>query len=352
MEAVMNKFNKKKFIAIILSILFFGNKNSNIKIINAAQNLACQKLNYLKKFIASSIATFGIITIIGAIILKIKNSSEPNSFKKNWEKVAEFYKIAAAKESKRSPEYYEHMADYYRCLMYEDLKTYKLLKNNLDIKSKKLDINCKKSQEFYKKASELYSERANKISNEQSYDFQINYVKSAEVLAKAQECWCEAGEIIHDKNFCNHCCRNYDSKKNRTINCCSFFYAAEKWQKVKNIKKSYNAYADAKYYESLAKYKNNKKSWEDAAEAWEKVKSDKDLKESFSEKSWNAYFNFAESKRQECILNYKKTDEQKQIVIDCWLKTGKSDLEVNNSAIHEAFAAEAYQKALDIQNLN
>ena len=348
----MNKFNKKKFIAIILSIVFFGNKNSNIKIIKATQNLTCQKLNYSKKFIAGSVATFGIIIIIGAIILKIKNSSESNFVKKNWERVAEFYRIAAEEESKNSPEYYEHIADYYRCLMYQDLKTYKLLKNNSNIKNKKLDINCKKSKNFYEKASKLYSERANKISNKQSYEFQINSVKSAELLAKAQECWCEANEIIHDENFCNHCCMNYDSKENRTINCSSYFYAAEKWQKVKNIKKSYNFYADAKYYESMAKYKNNKKSWEEAAKAWEKVKSDKDLKESFSEKSWNAYFNFVESKRQECILSYKKTDEQKQIVIECWLKTGKSDLEINNSAIYEAFAAETYQRALDIQDLN
>ena len=340
----MNKFSKKKFIAIVLSTLFLGNKNSN-----ATKNLVRQELNYSTKFIVSSIVTLGII-FMGAIILKIKNSSESNSSKKNWEKVAEFYKIAAAKESKRSPEYYEHMADYYRCLMYEDLKTYKLLKNDSNIKNKKLDINFKKSKEFYEKASELYSERANKINDKQNYDFQINSVKSAELLAKAQECWCEASPIIHEVD--KHECVYFDEINNTIGSCCSFFYAAEKWQKVKNIKKSYNAYADAKYYESMAKYKNNKKSWEDAAEAWEKVKSDKDLKESFSEKSWNAYFNFAESKRQECILNYKKTDEQKQIVIGCWLKTGKSDLEVNNSAIYEAFAAEAYQKALDIQDLN
>ncbi len=260
-----------------------------------------------------------------------------------WEKVAKYYELAAKDAEYESPKYFERLADSYRCLMYKDLEIYEIqVKSNNKNKKLNLVSNSKQAQKYYKKASDLYGDRANKFNDKTSYEFQINAVKSAELLAKAEECHCEIGRILHDLDYSEqHECMNHLKEYKMTINCGSFYYAAEEWKKVKGIKKSYDTYADAKYCECMAK--SGIKSWQEAAQAWEKVKSDEDLKESFGEKSWKAFVAFAEANRQECLL--KCNESTKENVRNAWKETCKLDLEVNNSTIYRAFVAEANQRA-------
>lgn len=351
----MIKSIKKKLIrknmAIMLCICnVWGNKSSGMdqktpttlatvsKVASKTKNLAKNKIA-----LASVIATLICVTAVSlSVALSVRNFKE--SYYDGWEKVAEYYKLAAESKAKESPEYFEHLADYYRCLMYKDLKIYEMQrKSNNKNKNLNLVSNCENAMKYYKKASELYNKKANTFEDKTSYDFQINYVKSAELLAKSEECRCEAGDIFHDVDYSEeHECMNFSNKYQKSLNCSSFLYAAEEWEKVKNIKKSYDAYANAKVYECMAK--SGVKSWKEAADAWEKVKSDKDLKESFGEKSWKAFVTFAEANRQECLL--KCNESTKENVREAWIKTYKLDLEVSNSsAIYKAFAAEANQRA-------
>ena len=340
---------RKNMAIVLLCMYICGNKSSGMnqnattlatvsKVASKTKNLAKNKI-----VIASVIATLVGVNAVGLTIALGVQNLKKNCYD-GWEKVAECYRLAAESEAKENPEYFEHLADYYRCLMYKDLKIYEMQrKSNNKNKNLNLISNCENAMKYYKKASELYNEKANKFEDKTSYDFQINSVKSAELLAKSEECHCEAGDIFHDLDYSKeHECMNFSSKYQKTFNCSSFLYAAEKWEKVKNIKKSYDAYADAKVYECMAK--GGVKSWKEAADAWEKVKSDKDLEESFGKKSWEAFAAFAEANRQECLL--KCNESTKENVREAWLKTYKLDLEVNNSsAIYKAFAAEANQRA-------
>ena len=92
------------------------------KVASKTKNLAKNKIA-----IASVIATLVGVNAVGlAIALGVRNFKE--NYYDGWEKVAECYKLAAESETKESPEYFEHLADYYRCLMYKDLKIYEMQK--------------------------------------------------------------------------------------------------------------------------------------------------------------------------------------------------------------------------------
>ena len=330
--------------AIITSLVFaLGNVNPRARVLASGQKCKSQA--------GSTDNTKIVVVVIAGIIITISLYELVTKFGKfdntecydGWDKVAKYYELAAKDAVYESPEYFERLADSYRCLMYKDLEIYEIQKKSKN-KNKKLDLvsNCKKAQEYYQKASNLYSKKANGCEDKTSYDFQINSVKSAELLAKAKECHCEIGDIMHDLDYSEqHEFMGSLEEYKVTINCGSFYYAAEEWKKVKGIKKSYNAYADAKYCECMAKF--GKKSWEEAAYAWEKVKSDEDLKESFGKKSWEAFVAFAEANRQECLLKCNKST--KENVRKSWLKAAKLDLEASGSAIYKAFAAEANQRA-------
>lgn len=330
--------------AIITSLVFaLGNVNPMAKVSASGQKCKSQAgITDNTKIVVDVVAGIIITISLYELITKFGKFDNPECYD-GWDKVAKYYELAAKDAVYESSEYFERLADSHRCLMYKDLEIYKTQKKSKN-KNKKLDLvsNCKKAQEYYQKASDLYSKKANRCEDKTSYDFQINSVKSAELSAKAEECHCEIGDIMHDLDYSEqHECMNHLEEYKMTINCGSFYYAAEKWKKVKGIKKSYNAYADAKYCECMAKF--GKKSWEEAAEAWEKVKFDEDLKASFGEKSWRAFVAFAEANRQECLLRCNKST--KENVSNAWQKTAKLDLEVNNSAIYRAFAAEANQRA-------
>ena len=349
---VIGKDLKIRFATVTFLVFVLGNANPMTKVLATGQKCTHQSNNTdnTKNDINNDTGNTKIVVIIIASIVVpivfyklVTGCAKLDNLEwcDGWEQVAEYYKLSAKDAVCESPEYFERLADSYRCLMYKDLEIYEIQKKSKN-KNKKLDLvsNYKKAQEYYQKASDLYGERANKFNDKTSYEFQINAVKSAELLAKAGECWCEIGDIIHDFDYSEeHACMNL--KYSKIINCCSFVYAAEEWEKVKGIKKSYDTYADAKYCECMAK--NGIKSWEEAAEAWEKVKSDEDLKKSFGEKSWRAFVAFAEANRQECLLNCG--DSTKENVRNAWQETAKLDLEVNNSAIYRAFAAEAKQRA-------
>jgi len=352
---VIGKDLKIRFATVTFLVFVLGNANPMTKVLATGQKCTHQSNNTdnTKNDINNDTGNTKIVVIIIASIVvpivfyklvtgcaKLDNPECCDG----WEKVAEYYELAAKDAEYKSPEYFERLADSYRCLMYKDLEIYEIqIKSNNKNKNKKLDLvsNYKKAQEYYQKASNLYSKKANECEDKTSYDFQINSVKSAELLAKAEECHCEIGRILHDLDYSEqHECMGYLEEYKMTINCGSFYYAAEEWKKVKGIKKSYDTYADAKYCECMAK--SRIKSWKKAAEAWKKVKSDEDLKASFEEKSRGAFVAFAEANRQECLL--KCNESTKENVRNAWSKTAKLDLEVNNSAIYRAFAAEAQQR--------
>ena len=330
--------------AIITSLVFaLGNVNPMARVLASGQKCKSQAGSTDNtKIVVAVIASIVIPISLYELVTKFGKFDNPECYD-GWDKVAKYYELAAKDAVYESPEYFERLADSYRCLMYKDLEIYEIQKKSKN-KNKKLDLvsNYKKAQEYYQKASNLYSKKANECEDKTSYDFQINSVKSAELSAKAKECHCEIGDIMHDLDYSEqHDCMGYLEEYKMTINCGSFYYAAEEWKKVKGIKKSYDTYADAKYCECMAK--SRIKSWKKAAEAWEKVKSDEDLKASFEEKSRGAFVAFAEANRQECLL--KCNESTKKNVRNAWLKTAKLDLEVNNSAIYRAFAAEAKQRA-------
>ena len=358
-NGIFMKRSKFKIISMLIP-LFLGYTSLSLNLCEVDQKELNQyneiqsmknKTNKKSKYLAYSIVPS--IFILLAVMPEYDNHSNDRKHKvkpNTWDEVAESYKIAADDNDKESPEYHERMGDCYRCLMYEDLKILRMLKLKNDysiIKEKDLSINYKKAVEFYKKSSDLYSERVNKAKDKTNYEYQINLAKSAEVSAKSSECWCEASELVHNQYLLDgHCCMGYDHALKKCINCGSYYYLPKYWINVKGKKKSYDAYADAKYYESLAKYKNDKESWENAAKAWLKVESDKDLKDSFSKKSWDAYRGYAEAKRQECLLKCGKSSVEN--VQKSWLMTSKLDLEAGDTAIYKAFAAEAKQRALDL----
>ena len=342
---VMGKHFKIGF-AIITSLVFaLGNVNPMAKVSAADQkrkNQASGTDNTGIVVVAVAVTSIIIPIVFYELATKCAQFDNPKCCD-GWDKVAKYYELAAKDAEYKSPEYFERLADSYRCLMYKDLEIYEIqVKSNNKNKKLTLVSNSKQAQEYYKKASSLYGERANKFNDKTSYEFQINAVKSAELLAKAEECHCEIGRILHDLDYSEqHECMNHLKEYKMTINCGSFYYAAEEWKKVKDIKKSYNAYADAKYCECMAKF--GKKSWDEVAVAWEKVKSDEDLKKSFGEKSWKAFVAFAEANRQECLLKCNKST--KENVRKAWLKAAELDLEASGSAIYKAFAAEANQRA-------
>ena len=357
----MKAINKIKVLILVLSTLIFTFENLTVKTYGIDQNYNSNGKNDSKHLEKTSInkkvivlGTLGLTIVVGgvaALIIK-ENHSENNEYKSSWREVAEFYKKASDSDKFKSPEYYEHLADYYRCLTYEDLEILESQKivpdspNKIPVSSSNFFDACNK----YREAANLYTERANKF-NKDCYNYQINSVKAAELLAKAIECRCEADSIAHqDPEFVTG--MSWDKKTKKAIPC-KISYAddvATEWKKVKGIKPSYNAYADAKYHECIAKHNCDKNSWNVAANAWEEVKNNEELKKSFGgeTKAWFAYRAFAEAKRQECLLKCDMSSKEK--VHESWLKASRLDLEASHSAIYKAFAAEARHRASYFKN--
>lgn len=114
---------------------------------------------------------------------------------------------------------------------------------------------------------------------------------------------------------------------------------------VVSKKPSYDAYARAKQLE----YSSTDPLA--IAAAWEAVKNDRDLRESFSDDSWEAYKAFAEANRQEWLLRGGRT--KKEQVAQVWKQACEKDIicaKKPNGFIYDAFAAEAYQRAQDVLN--
>ena len=152
-----------------------------------------------------------------------------------WENVAKYYELAAKQVSKESPEYFERLADSYRCLMYKDLEIYEIQKKS-ENKNKELDFvsNYKKAREYYEKASDLYSNKANKCNDKANYDFQINSVKPVELSAKAEECRCEIGDIVHNLDYSEQYeCMGYLEEYKRQLIAVHFIMLRRNGKKLK-----------------------------------------------------------------------------------------------------------------------
>ena len=355
----MKAINKIKILILVLSTLIFTFENLTVKTYGVDQNYNLKDKNESKHLEKTSISkktivlgTIGLTIVVGGVItLIIKgNNSKNNEYKSSWREVAELYKRASDNDKFESAEYYEHLADYYRCLTYEDLEileSQKNMPNKIPVSSSNFFKGCTE----YREAANLYTKRASQF-NEGCYDYQINSVKAAELLAKAEELRREANDIANqDRGFVGGRIVTWNPDTRR-ISICSVSYddVANEWEKVKCIKPSYDAYADAKCYECMAKHNCDKNSWKEAANAWEKVENDEELKKSFGgeTKSWFAYRAFADAKRQECLLKCDATSKEK--VNESWLKASRLDLEASNSAIYKAFAAEARQRASYFKN--
>lgn len=336
---------KIKSLVLILSTLFFTFGNPMIRVLGIDQkgsvefsHLKKPNTNAIKKPLLVCGGGLSIVVVAAGVVVYMIKSGAKNGdveVETDWKEVAKLYKEASESSGSRSPESVEHLADYYRCLMYKDLEICKS-----DPKKKFSSTNSTEAEKYYKQAADLYDERAKQFSDKNSYGFQINSVKAAELRAKSVECYCEVGSIMREKGI------NCVSELSRY----TFVDAAQAWQKVKGIKASYNEYADAKYSECMAKASGDEFSWVLAAQAWEKVKSDEDLKQSFGgeTKYWFAYRAFAAANRLECLLHCadKSTEELRQ----SWLEASRLDLEASNSPIYAAFAAEAKQRAKCLEN--
>lgn len=324
----LGAYMNKKIFAAIMSVLFllnsicaFGLTESNIQKLDPEEELNQEQSSSHAIYILP--VGVGVIAVAAVLLNSVFNNGE-NHLKINenpiesWEYVGRLY-FQAAKEEKNSrrktAEYYEHLADCYRCLLH--------LKKICD----------KEREECYSYASECfrlayvkYNDRAQRYKNDKSpdgvYQFQINSAKAAEMLAKKTEC-----PVVVKMPF-------LEGMDNEGI--------AAVWGEVVSKKPSYDAYARAKQleYSSTDPLK--------IAAAWEAVKNDQDLRESFSEDSWEAYKAFAEANRQEWLLRGGQT--KKEQVAQVWKQACEKDIicaKKPNCFIYYAFAAEAYQRAQD-----
>lgn len=114
------------------------------------------------------------------------------------------------------------------------------------------------ASKYFNKASELYAQRANGYSNDiQSYGYQINSAKAAEMLAKSEECLVISGIPVWGV-YLDYSTGMIGHPDRKSV-------CAEKWKLLKGKKPSYDAYAEAKRLEYSSTY-------EEAVGAWERVK--------------------------------------------------------------------------------
>lgn len=179
---------------------------------------------------------------------------------RSWEDVGNLYFAAADKEHSsrgETAEYFEHLADGFRCLLN--------LQGASDEQHEHFYLEASK---HFERASELYTQRANGYSNGiQSYGYQINSAKAAEMLAKSEECLVISGipacgvYLDYSTGMIGH--------PDRRLVC------AEKWEQLKGKKPSYDAYAEAKRLGLL--FKCGKSDKEAVYRAWmEAYERDKD----------------------------------------------------------------------------
>lgn len=272
-----------------------------------------------KKYIITSIGLGVAIVLPTALILLNKTGNTCNI--KGWEDVSNLYFKAAKKAKGETAEYYEHLADGFRCLL--NLKT---------ATEDELDLYSSEASKNFNMASNAYAAVAKEFeNNRESYYYQINSAKAAETEAKSLECLLKSPSPKE--------CMCWGPETNRPYSACTKGKCAQLWQKLKGKKPSYDAYAEAKRLEQLG-------NPEATAEAWWKVKNDEELKKSFSDKSWEAYQAFAEANRQEWLFKCNKSN--KETVSRAWMEAYKKDKICSTICfIYNAFAAEAYQKAQD-----
>lgn len=267
----------------------------------------------------------------------LSNSSAGNcdSTAESWNDVAKKWMKAHRESAKDSPESFEALAEYNRCLTYMDKEK------------------CDEAVKNYREASKRFLERSER-EDKSSDRYKLDTAKAAEMKAKAAELRFDYGDCK------DHCCRcQYGSC--RTMN-----YRLA-WNNLIGKKPSYDAYAKAKQAEAQARLgyredgfwgdnpdilnevlgKSSQELWRIAADRWEDVKNDEDLKNSFSTRSWIAFQALAEATKKECL--FKCGEATKEDVAKAWadayVKDCKCAKEYNNSRSHyEAFAAEAFLK--------
>lgn len=256
---------------------------------------------------------------------------------KNWKQAAQKWMNIYQKSEINSPERFEALAEYNRCMTYINRE------------------NCDKAVKNYRRASELYWQCAQKAGDKSSYEYQINAAKSSELKAKAGELYFEYGDCGNDPR---HCCMS------RWGPCRTQGYKLI-WNDLIGKKPSYDAYAKAKQLEAYARLaddgysdwwilgdhpdikkelysKTSEQLWIAAAEAWENVKTDTALLESFSSApARDAFIAYANANELEC--RFKAGLATAEQVADSWNNVYKKDKQCN-SLWHEAFAEEAMAK--------
>lgn len=255
---------------------------------------------------------------------------------KNWKQAAQKWMNIYQKSEINSPERFEALAEYNRCMTYIDRE------------------NCDKAVKNYQKASELYWQCAQKAGDKSSYEYQINAAKSAELKAKAGELYYGYGDCGKDLR---HCCMSRWGP-------CKTGYKLM-WNDLIGKKPSYDAYAKAKQLETYARLEDDgysaswifgnhpdikkelsrktaKKLWTEAAEAWENVKTDTALLKSFSSApAREAFIAYANANKLEC--RFKAGLVTAKEVADSWNNVYEKDKQCHSSW-HEAFAEEAKAK--------
>ncbi len=192
---------------------------------------------------------------------------------------------------------------------------------------KRLECFLQAAIRFFKCAADSYDARVAKF-RDNSDKYKLYSAKAAEMRAKREELMILAGDESVEGSHGN----SGDPRER----------CAQAWGEVIDKKPSYDAYAKAKRLEYSSKDPS------EIAAAWEAVKHDKDLKESFSEDSWEAYEAFAEANRQEWLL--KAGQSSKEQLHHAWMQAyEKDEICANklNSLVYHAFAAEARQRAQD-----
>lgn len=321
----------KKIFAAIMSVLFllnsiyvFGVTESSVQKLEPKEKLnqkqsSSNALYILPVGVGVAVALPVVAVLLNSIFNNRKINEKPIE---SWEYVGRLYFQAAKKEENsrgKTAEYYEHLADCYRCRLH--------LKKICAEKREKCYLYA---SEYFRLAYAAYNGRAQQYKNDKSsngvYQFQINSAKAAEMLAKKTEC-----PVVVKMPFLEGM-NNEGIRKG----------CAAVWGEVVSKKPSYDAYARAKQLE----YSSTDPLA--IAAAWEAVKNDQDLRESFSDDSWEAYKAFAEANRQKWLLKAGQTTKEQ--VAQAWKQACEKDIicaKKLNCFIYYAFAAEAYQMAQD-----
>lgn len=250
----------KKIIAIFLSVLCLCNIAPVFGAVKSNNKKSVQRKSHKYGYVVASVVGTGVaVPSLWYLIKKIGNNLDVQTIR-SWEDVGNLYFAAADKERSsrgETAEYFEHLADGFRCLLN--------LQGASDEQHEHFYLEASK---HFERASELYTQRANGYSNGiQSYGYQINSAKAAEMLAKSEECLVISGipacgvYLDYSTGMIGH--------PDRRLVC------AEKWEQLKGKKPSYDAYAEAKRLGLL--FKCGKSDKEAVYRAWmEAYERDKD----------------------------------------------------------------------------